>query len=317
VRSTDSPGQPEPRGLERVDWKSLGDVVEVADYSGLGRFILHTDNYPQEISSLQCTPGSLEAIGVRAVMGRVFLVEDFRPGGEHVIMISNALWRERFGASPSVLGETIRVSAANSGETPTDIASFGVLPPGFRHVGNYIRDPADTAMPLTAPRQAYMVRLREGVPATLAERRITEAVRSVASAIPNGLAGREIGISSRALHRDMRPVLIGVNVASALVLLIVVTNIVVLMLLRALRRPKGNFGSHRAGSRATSDRTPAPCGSGINLQRRTPAGVAVTMITLRALGSQIEARLGRPVPGGVSALAMDGTFCSGLVALAC
>src|SRR3954452_13583455 len=60
----DSPGQPEPRGLERVDWKSLADVVEVADYSGLGRFILHTGNYPQEISSLQCAPGSLEAIGV-------------------------------------------------------------------------------------------------------------------------------------------------------------------------------------------------------------------------------------------------------------
>src|SRR5262252_6116717 len=45
----DSPGQPEPRGLERVDWKSLADVVEVADYSGLGRFVLHTENYPQEI----------------------------------------------------------------------------------------------------------------------------------------------------------------------------------------------------------------------------------------------------------------------------
>jgi putative ABC transport system permease protein len=111
----DSPGQPEPRGLERVDWKSLADVVEVADYSALGRFILHTDNYPQEISSLQCAPGSLDAIGVRAVMGRVFIAEEFRPGAEHVIMISNAmisnaLWQERFGSSPDALGKTIRVS---------------------------------------------------------------------------------------------------------------------------------------------------------------------------------------------------------------
>jgi putative ABC transport system permease protein len=37
------------------------------------------------------------------------------------------------------------------------------------------------------------------------------------------------------------------------------------------------------------------------------AGVGVTAVTLHALGPQIEARLGRPVPGGVSALAMDGT----------
>src|SRR6476469_4461530 len=45
----DSPGQPEPRGLERVDWKSLAHTIDVADYSGVGRFILHTDNYPREI----------------------------------------------------------------------------------------------------------------------------------------------------------------------------------------------------------------------------------------------------------------------------
>jgi hypothetical protein len=121
----DSPGQPEPRGLEHVDWKSVSDVVEVADYSGLGRFILHTDNYPQEISSLECTPGALEAIGVRAALGRVFSADDFRPGGERVIMIGDALWREHFGASPSVLGKTIRVSAATSGDTPTEYRTHG------------------------------------------------------------------------------------------------------------------------------------------------------------------------------------------------
>jgi hypothetical protein len=146
----DSPGQPEPRGVEHVDWKSLSDVVEVADYSGLGRFILHTDNYPQEISSLECTPGALEAIGVRAALGRVFSADDFRPGGERVIMISDGHWRERFGASPSVLGKIIRVSAATSGDTPTEYRIIGVLPPGFRYVGNYVRDPADTAIPLTS-----------------------------------------------------------------------------------------------------------------------------------------------------------------------
>jgi hypothetical protein len=42
-------------------------------------------------------------------------------------MISDALWRERFGASPGVLGESIRVSAAASGDTPTDYRIIGVL----------------------------------------------------------------------------------------------------------------------------------------------------------------------------------------------
>src|SRR5215472_2619345 len=234
----DSPGQPEPRGLERVDWKSLADVVEVADYSALGRFILHTDNYPQEISSLQCAPGSLDAIGVRAVMGRVFVAEEFRPGAEHVIMISNALWQERFGSSPDALGKSIRVSAANSGETPTEYRIIGVLLRGFRYVDVYYRDPPDTAMPLTAPRQAYMVRLRDGVQPALAEQRIAQAVRSVATAIPSGWRGVRLESVHAHYVRDVRPILTGLTVASGLVLLIVVTNIVVLMLLRALRRQK-------------------------------------------------------------------------------
>jgi putative ABC transport system permease protein len=303
----DSPGQPEPRGLERIDWKSLADVVEVADYSGLGRFILHSDNYPQEISSLQCAPGSLEAIGVRAVIGRVFAAQDFRAGAEHVIMISNALWQERFGASPSVLGKTVRVSAANSGETPTEYRIIGVLPPGFRFVGNYIRDPADTAMPLTAPRQAYMVRLREGVPPPLAAQRITEAVRSVASGIPADWRGVRLESVHAHYVREVRPVLVGLTVASGLVLLIVVTNIVVLMLLRALRRQKETavrvvLGAepHRIARLLLAEAL-LICGIALAV------GVALTSITLRALGPQIEARLGRPVPGGVSSLAMDGT----------
>jgi putative ABC transport system permease protein len=303
----DSPGQPEPRGLERVDWKSLGDVVEVADYSGLGRFILHTGNYPREISSLQCAPGTLEAIGVRATLGRVFSDDDFRPGGERVIMISDALWRELFGGGPNVLGKTIRVSAANSGDMPTEYRIIGVLPPGFRYVGNDRLDPADTALPLTAPRAAYMVRLRKGVPFAFAARRMTEAVRSVASEIPAGWQGVRLESVHAHYVRDVRPILVGVTIAAALVLLIVVTNVSVLMLLRGLRRQKETSVRVALGAapyriaRLLFAEAALLCGIAL------AAGATVTAITLRALGPQIEARLGRPVPGGVTALAMDGT----------
>ena len=172
------------------------------------------------------------------MQGRPFLADDFRPGAERVIMISDALWRERFGASPSVLGNTIRVSAATSGDMPAEYRVIGVLPPGFRYVGNDRFDPADTAWPLTAPRAAYMVRLREGVPPAVAAQRITEAVRRAAVEIPAGWRGVRLESVHAHYVRDVRPVLIGVTVAAALVLLIVVTNVTVLMLLRALRRRK-------------------------------------------------------------------------------
>jgi predicted permease len=303
----DSPGQPEPRGLERVDWKSLTDVVEVADYSDMGRFTLHTENYPQEIMSLQCAPGSLEAIGLRAAVGRVFVAEEFRPGAEHVTMISNALWQERFGSSPSDLGKTIRVSAANSGETPAEYCIIGVLPPGFRYVDVYYRDPPDTAMPLTAPRQAYMVRLREGVQPALAGQRIAQAVRSAATAIPPDWRGVRLESVHANYVRDVRPVLTGLTVASGIVLLIVVTNIVVLMLLRALRRQKETAVRVVLGAEPHRIARLLLAEAALICSVALVLGVALTTITLRALGPQIEARLGRPVPGGVSALAMDCT----------
>jgi hypothetical protein len=97
-----------------------------------------------------------------------------------------------------------------------------------------------------------MVRLREGVPTAFAARRITEAVRSVASEIPAGWQG----VRSQSVHayyvREVRPVLVGATVAAALVLLIVVTNIAVLMLLRALRRQKEPRSRPRP-----ADRSPA------------------------------------------------------------
>jgi predicted permease len=152
-----------------------------------------------------------------------------------------------------------------------------------------------------------MVRLREGVPVAFAAQRITEAVRSVASEIPAGWRGVRLESVHAHYVREVRPVLVGLTVASGLVLLIVVTNIVVLMLLRALRRQKETAvrvvlgaDSHRI-ARLLLGEAVWICGIALAV------GVALTAITLRALGPQIEARLGRPVPGGVSALAMDGT----------
>ncbi len=303
----DAPGQPEPRGVEHVDWHALSDVVDVADYSRLGRFVLHTDNYPQEISSLECAPGALEAIGVRAALGRVFSADEFRPGGERVIMISDGLWRERFGASPSVLGRSIRVSAAASGDTPSDYRIIGVLPHGFRYVGNYVRDPADTALPLTSPRPAYMVRVREGVPIAFAAQRLTDAVRNVASEIPSGWQGVRLESVHAHYVRDVRPVLVGVTVAAALVLLIVVMNIGVLMLLRTLRRQQETAVRVALGAEPHLIARLLFAEAALICSVALVVGSALTAITLRALGPQIEARLGRPVPGGVSALAMDGT----------
>jgi putative ABC transport system permease protein len=64
-------------------------------------------------------------LGVQPRFGRDFRDDEDVPGRERVVMLSDAIWRERFGGSPEVVGRSILLD----GE-PHEIV--GVLPPSFR-----------------------------------------------------------------------------------------------------------------------------------------------------------------------------------------
>src|SRR5262249_40053628 len=66
--------------------------------------------------------------GVGAQLGRVFDRSDAIPGIAEVAVISDALWKRRFGSDPHVLGTRIRID--------NDMYSIiGVAPASFRHPG--------------------------------------------------------------------------------------------------------------------------------------------------------------------------------------
>jgi len=68
-------------------------------------------------------------LGVAPVLGRDFLPEDDRPGGEKNILLSDALWKRDFGGDAKVIGQAVRVN----GRTGTVI---GVMPPKFSFPAN-------------------------------------------------------------------------------------------------------------------------------------------------------------------------------------
>ena len=63
-------------------------------------------------------------LGIHPALGRDFLPEETRPGGPNVVILSDSLWRTRFGADGNILGKTITVD----GYSHTVV---GVLPRGF------------------------------------------------------------------------------------------------------------------------------------------------------------------------------------------
>lgn len=61
---------------------------------------------------------------VTPAIGRQFSRDDDRPDAPRVVMLLDAVWRERYGADTSVIGRTVRLNGA-----PATV--IGVMPPGF------------------------------------------------------------------------------------------------------------------------------------------------------------------------------------------
>src|SRR5579884_711069 len=61
---------------------------------------------------------------VAPAIGREIVPADDQSGNEHVVVLSHALWRDRFGADPRVIGQSITLSG-----TPYTI--IGVMPSGI------------------------------------------------------------------------------------------------------------------------------------------------------------------------------------------
>ena len=76
---------------------------------------------PEQLIGLQASAGLLRALGLEPVLGRNFSADEDRPGGEHVVLISHAMWQQRFNRDPSVLGQALTLDGA-----PYTI--IGVLP---------------------------------------------------------------------------------------------------------------------------------------------------------------------------------------------
>lgn len=70
--------------------------------------------------------GVIDATGVQPVLGRTFRPGEDAPGGPKVAVISYAMWRDRHGRDPNVLGSTIRVNSE-----PFEV--IGVMPEGYEY----------------------------------------------------------------------------------------------------------------------------------------------------------------------------------------
>jgi predicted permease len=186
-------------------------------------------------------------LGVDAALGRVFGPADEVPGNATVAVITDGIWKRRFGADPHILGKPIRID--NDAYTV-----IGVLPPDFRHPGRSIEREAEVWVPAgysaapwpTPPvRQARFVsalaRLNPGETIATAQADLDSLTNELTRQYSDNYSANA-GWSLRViqLQQDLtgnvRPALLVLLIVVGFVLLIACVNIANLMLSRANAR---------------------------------------------------------------------------------
>jgi len=107
-----------------LDWQSQNRSFEAMAAYGGARFNVGGKERPESIQAAPVAPGFFSILRVQPILGRGFTPDDDRPGQGHVVVLGNALWRERYGADPGVVGRNIVLDS----ETYTVI---GVMPRTF------------------------------------------------------------------------------------------------------------------------------------------------------------------------------------------
>ncbi|HEY7184423.1 MAG TPA: ABC transporter permease, partial [Blastocatellia bacterium] len=107
-----------------IDWKARSAAFErMAALRGIYVNLTAGDDVERVAGSLVSTE-FFPLLGGRAQLGRVFLAEEFRPGAGKVVVLSDKLWQERFGADAGVIGRTIKLDDQS-------YTVVGVMPPSF------------------------------------------------------------------------------------------------------------------------------------------------------------------------------------------
>jgi putative ABC transport system permease protein len=93
-------------------------------YSGREDLALSGDGQPEMLKGARVSGNFLDILGVKPLLGRSFLPSEDKPGAPAVAMISEELWKGRFGGAPSVIGHSVTLAG-------TAYTVIGVLPQNF------------------------------------------------------------------------------------------------------------------------------------------------------------------------------------------
>jgi len=226
------------------DLRDQGTVFESLVGSNGTSFILTGQGGDAErLSGRQVTSGLFATLRKQPIIGRAFTPEEDKPGAERVVLLSEGFWERRFGRDPKVVGQTLNLN----GEAYTVI---GVMPKSLH--GSWRTQDVFTSLLRLEDRIGgannrgnhpgiYVIgRLNPGVTEERARAEVKAIAQRLAEQYPDSNAKQSMTLEPllASFVGDLRPALMLLLGAVALVLLIACANVANLLLARAATRQK-------------------------------------------------------------------------------
>ncbi len=223
------------------DWRAAqGGVFEDLAAVAGGGLMFRDRSEPELVQGIRASASLFGMLRVQPERGGLFTPDNEVDGNQRVLLISDGLWRRRFGADPNIVGRTV----------PTSDGAWlivGVMPPGFTYpVGllkpievwaPYVGAPEEHRRDSTSHSSYLKVvgRLSSGTTIEQARAKMNQITGEMARAYPSWFVDRWITVKplADALVGDVRTPMVTLLVAVGLVLLIACANVANLVLARS------------------------------------------------------------------------------------
>ncbi|HTD61296.1 MAG TPA: ABC transporter permease [Gemmatimonadaceae bacterium] len=221
-----------------LDWRADNTVFDGMGAWADGSYALTGNGTAEELDAASVTQDFFRVLRRTPELGRTFTADD-EVSGVHVVVLSDGLWRRRFGADSGLVGRSILLDAV-----PYTV--IGVMPSDFDYpAGDLLWTPQQfTSHDLATQRGAHylsvIARLRPGATLDGAQTEMQTIWTRLARAFPtkDSDRGGQVVSLRRSIVGPTEPALLVLWAAVGVVLLIACANVANLLLARAVTRQR-------------------------------------------------------------------------------